>query len=420
MRGFERVRQLDPADVGPAINLGQIDLEQQQYEAAIPLLRAATAEEPYNVTAAYKLGLALTRSGHTDEGSRCCNGAQALRATGYAVTYGTGYLEQGRYAEAMTSTGAEPELVDVAVPRVTFTGGADRDAAGCGERAASPFGRRFSAADLSPTACSRSRAGLGGCVALVDCDGDGQLDLFEASTAGQRLLHNDGGQLRRRHGGVRHSIAPAGAVAYRLLVGDFDNDGKPTCSCCAPAAASLYRNDGKGHFTDVTAAAGMPAYPALPGAAAFVDVDHDGDVDLLIAGLADVAATRASGGRGARVSRRTSRRRRSSCCATTATARSPTSRASARLDRDAARDRDRADRLRQPPRHRSARRRTATRPPLLFRTMRDGTFRDVAGEVGLDRGRRRGDDHRRRGRRRQQGRLPRLLLRARRAAACSR
>ncbi|PYS72789.1 MAG: hypothetical protein DMF69_06775, partial [Acidobacteria bacterium] len=41
----------------------------------------------------------------------------------------------------------------------------------------------------------------------------------------------------------------------------------------------------------MTTAAGIPAYPFLPGSAAFVDLDHDGDLDVLIAGLADLSKT---------------------------------------------------------------------------------------------------------------------------------
>src|SRR4029077_6766427 len=55
--------------------------------------------------------------------------------------------------------------------------------------------------------------------------------------------------------------------------------------------SSLYHNDGGGRFSDVTTSAGIARYPFLPGAAALVDVDHDGDLDLVIAGLADLDAT---------------------------------------------------------------------------------------------------------------------------------
>ena len=380
LRDFERVRQLDPADVGAAINLGQIYLEQQQYEAAIPLLRAATAAEPYNVTAAYNLGLALTRSGHTDEGSRVLQGAQTLRATGYAVTYGTGYLEQGRYAEALTSNGTEPELVDVAVPRVTFTG-RTIGSSGFGERAASPFGRPFSAADLSPNGMQQIASGLAGCVALIDYDGDGQLDLFDAATAGQQLLHNEAGNWADATA-ASGLVVTAGAVPIGCLVGDYDNDGKPDLFVLRYGRSSLYRNDGRGRFNDVTASAGIAEYRYLPGAAAFVDVDHDGDLDLVVAGLADLNESRARAATGALVFpsgfapaplQLLRNNGNGTFTDTTVEARlTTTGHAIAIVPADFDNRRD-VDLL------------IVNRigPPQLFKNLRDGTFRDVAGEVGL-------------------------------------
>ena len=41
---------------------------------------------------------------------------RALSASSYAITYSQTYLEQGRYAEAIASTGAEPQLVNTAIP----------------------------------------------------------------------------------------------------------------------------------------------------------------------------------------------------------------------------------------------------------------------------------------------------------------
>ena len=45
---------------------------------------------------------------------------QTLRDSAYGVTYGTNYLQQGRYAEASVSTGAEAGLVDARTPQVVF------------------------------------------------------------------------------------------------------------------------------------------------------------------------------------------------------------------------------------------------------------------------------------------------------------
>jgi Flp pilus assembly protein TadD len=71
LRFFERVRQIDPRDIGTLVNEGQIYLQDGKYAEAIALLRSAVADEPYNVTAVYSLGLALTRAGQRDEGSGC-------------------------------------------------------------------------------------------------------------------------------------------------------------------------------------------------------------------------------------------------------------------------------------------------------------------------------------------------------------
>ena len=46
----------------------------------------------------------------------------------------------------------------------------------------------------------------------------------------------------------------------------------------------LYRNDGNGHFTDVTTEAGLSGSGYSIGAAA-ADFDHDGSIDLFVAGV---------------------------------------------------------------------------------------------------------------------------------------
>jgi tetratricopeptide (TPR) repeat protein len=139
-------------------------LEQRRYDEAITVLRRAVSFEPYNVTAVYNLGLALTRAGQEIEGRGALNRAQSLRSVGYAVTFGNGYLEQGSYAEALASTGAEPQLVDTAPSRAAFT-----------------------------STVITSMPGADGGVALLDADEDGDLDIFAGASAGDRLFRNDGG-----------------------------------------------------------------------------------------------------------------------------------------------------------------------------------------------------------------------------------
>ena len=290
---FGQVIEQDPGDVGTNINLGQIDLETRDYAAAIPRLRLAADAEPFNVTAVYNLGLALARSGETDEGRALLEQAQALRASGYAVTYGSGYLEEGRYAEAIASTGAEPELVDAAPPAAAFAAAPLDLVSAPASAAPTPFGRRFAPSELDADGARALAASLGGGTTAFDADGDGDLDLLRVGPEGQQLLRNDGSGAWSdvtEESGL--GAAPPDAVGIGAIAADLDNNLASDLYVLRYGGSSLYRNDGTGRFTDITSDAGLPADATLPGAAAFTDVDHDGDVDLLVAGLADIAATR--------------------------------------------------------------------------------------------------------------------------------
>lgn len=380
---FAEVQQQDPGDVGTNINLGQIHLEARNYVDATERLRLAFADEPYNVTAAYNLGLALARSGETVEGQQLLEQAQALRATGYAVTFGAGYLEAGRYAEAIGSTGAEPELVNRTLPSASFAAtpiAADRSSAAA---APSPFGRRFSARELTAAGARELAASLSGGVTPIDVDTDGDLDLFLTSANGQQLVRNDGAGIWTvitAEAGLAN--APPDTVPMGAVAADFDNNGAPDLFVLRYDGSSLYRNDGNGRFTDVTDTAGFPPYPYLPSSAAFTDIDHDGDVDIVIAGWADLKATRDAAGDDGAVfpgefapaplallrnnqdgtfSEITSDARLESRGHVVALI--PT-------DFDNRRDVDLLIVNRDA-------------PPRLFTNLRDGTFRDVAAEVGL-------------------------------------
>ncbi|HVG31278.1 MAG TPA: FG-GAP-like repeat-containing protein [Pyrinomonadaceae bacterium] len=299
---FQRVLKIDPSDVGANVNLGQIYSQQRKYTEAIAAFRTALAAEPYNATALYNLGTALLRAGQRDEGQQVIARFQELRQRGSGTTLGQNYLEQGRYAEAVASTGAEPELVERATPTVTFADAtaAVLPAASGAQGAPSPaapqvFGRGFKGAELNDTARREIAAALGGCATLFDSDGDGDLDLFWAGSSRQRLYRNDGGRFTDATTASGALAAKPGGAGVGAVAGDYDNDGKPDLFVVRDGGLALYRNDGGWKFSDVTAAAGIPAYPYLPGAVAFVDADHDGDLDIFVAGLADLSKAPAGG-----------------------------------------------------------------------------------------------------------------------------
>lgn len=264
---FQKVLKLDPRDTGASVNLGQLYAQQRKYAEAITALRTALSAEPYNMTALYNLGLALTRNNERTEGQQMIQRFQQLRQSGAGTTIGQNYLEQGRYAEALASTGAETELVERAVPNVKFT-----DAT----------------ADMLPPASAAVDAAkkpqlskLGGGATLFDYDGDGDLDLFSAASPRLTLYRNDGGRfidVTDKSGALKSGGAGGISVA-----GDYDNDGKPDLLVKAGEPV-LYHNDGDGKFSDVTLAAGIPKYSHLSVSMAFVDFDHDGDLDVFIAG----------------------------------------------------------------------------------------------------------------------------------------
>jgi FG-GAP-like repeat/Tetratricopeptide repeat/ASPIC and UnbV len=290
---FQRVLKIDPDDVGTKINLGQLYSQQRKYAEAIAVLREAIAAEPYNGTALYNLGTALVRVGQRDEGQLIMKQFQELRERGSGTAMGSNYLEQGRYAEAITSTGAEPELVDQMVPAVTFKD-ATADLLPPSETkpelgaSTNVFGQQFQRGEFNDASRRELAASLGGNVTLFDFDLDGDLDIFWIAPNSQQLYRNDKGRFTNITGESGALNAKGTDVGVGAVSGDYDNDGKPDLFVIRSGSLQLYHNDG-GKFSDVTAAAGIPAYPYLPGAVAFVDVDHDGDLDIFVSGLADLS-----------------------------------------------------------------------------------------------------------------------------------
>jgi Flp pilus assembly protein TadD len=295
---FRRVLRIDPEDVGANVNLGQLYAQQRNYKEAVAAFRVALAAEPYNGTALYNLGTALLRTGQREEGQRVIARFQELRQLGSATTLGQNYMEQGRYAEAVASTGSEPELVDRSTPPVRFVdataevfpkagvsrrGAATRRGAARGRSRPKAGGRRF---DANATA-KEFPASFGGGVTLFDFDGDGDLDLLDLAPTSTRLYRNDGGKFVDVTAGAGALGAAFDGVNMGAVAGDYDNDGRTDLFILRYGRSVLLHNDGGGHFSDRTREAGIPDYSFLSLSAAFVDVDHDGDLDIFIAGFDD-------------------------------------------------------------------------------------------------------------------------------------
>ena len=132
---------------------------------------------------------------------------------------------------------------------------------------------------------------MAGGAAFLDYDGDGYLDIFAingtrlgaAPREGRnRLFHNeaDGGD-RRVFSEVDTDLGRDG-WGMGCAVGDYDNDADPDIYMTYWGPNQLFRNDGGGRFTDVSAPSGT-ADPGWGSSAAFADLDGDGSLDLYVA-----------------------------------------------------------------------------------------------------------------------------------------
>ncbi|MGH9353930.1 MAG: FG-GAP repeat domain-containing protein, partial [Terriglobia bacterium] len=77
-------------------------------------------------------------------------------------------------------------------------------------------------------------------------------------------------------------VAGSGHYGQGCAVGDYDNDGYPDLYVTGYDRAILYRNNGNGTFTDVTAKAGVADEGGWSTSAAWFDYDRDGYLDLVV------------------------------------------------------------------------------------------------------------------------------------------
>ncbi|MBC8329417.1 MAG: CRTAC1 family protein, partial [Planctomycetes bacterium] len=222
----------------------------------------------------------LRKEGGAEGARQLLDRFRALQDAEAGELSGMKYGEMGRYASvvrAFEGTAAAPDLAQPPALRDRAPlAGLDRSAAGePGWPGSTP---------------GAGAAAFGPGAAVADVDGDRDLDLFLPATGegGRGTLYLN----ERGHFAAVADCGVDGRGAIGAFFGDYDQDGDPDLFLSRAGPDRLYRNDGGGAFTDVTAASGVAGGDWTSVGATWADTDHDGDLDLAVARFGPADASR--------------------------------------------------------------------------------------------------------------------------------
>jgi len=130
---------------------------------------------------------------------------------------------------------------------------------------------------------------LGPGVAFIDYDNDGWQDLFFTNGKdwpGQRRQSSTLRLFRNNRNGTFTDVTRAAGLAVEvygmgIAAGDYDNDGDTDLFVTTVGESLLFQN-AKGVFTDVTKQTGLAGHSEFSTSAAWVDIDRDGNLDLIV------------------------------------------------------------------------------------------------------------------------------------------
>ncbi len=122
-----------------------------------------------------------------------------------------------------------------------------------------------------------------------DFSGTGRPDLYVADDSTPNYLYRNDGGGKFSEEGLESGTAVSGDGSEQgsmgVAVGDYDHSGRFSVYVTnfADEFNTLYKNDGKGNFTDVSYDAGvaLPSLPYVKWGTVFADFDNDGWLDLM-------------------------------------------------------------------------------------------------------------------------------------------
>jgi tetratricopeptide (TPR) repeat protein len=278
---FRKVTEIDPTDDRAWLYLGQSDPDAGRSKGAKKHFEKALELNPYLVPARYAIANHQDTS-EEEQTKLLAVMVQLQQANWEDEARDTKHSEQGRYATAIGRGPVPPP--DVGPPMV-FEQQSNWAVEGDVKWAFEFARKRTTPLDLL---LDSIHARHGFPVARLDFNADGKPDLLLLSAVirdGKMcdvLFRNDGGKFTD----VSEAMGLGNAGSLGCAVGDYDNDGWPDLALTTPEGVRLLRNVGGKASEDVTAKAGFDKVPGVFLPACWLDLDQDGDLDL-IAGKAD-------------------------------------------------------------------------------------------------------------------------------------
>jgi tetratricopeptide (TPR) repeat protein len=284
---FEKVTRVDPTDAAAWFWLGKHILN-DDLDRACTCFRRALKIDPQLSPALYNLWSALQRKGVKgalkvyEEFKLLQRPGEESETRGNKL--GINYGQMGRYGDVIGRL-SQPETRVRAAPLPLFR---PNDKL----KITLARGTRWATrADLGKDALgqlrSRVRDRFGAVMVVLDYNRDNKPDLFlvgavvRGGKVRDLLLRNDG---NHRFTDVTEEAGLGEArPSLGCCVADYDNDGYPDLLITGAGEQHLFRNTGKGRFEDVTSKTELDKLRTICLGAAFVDLDQDGDLDLIVA-----------------------------------------------------------------------------------------------------------------------------------------
>ena len=122
----------------------------------------------------------------------------------------------------------------------------------------------------------------GSAVAVADVDGDGLYDIYFVNQVGGNELWKNLGNGKFKNITEEAGVGLPDRISVAAAFADIDNDGDQDLFVTTVRGGNaLFENDGHGHFRDITKEAGLELFAHSSGAF-FFDYDNDGLLDLLV------------------------------------------------------------------------------------------------------------------------------------------